>query len=391
VGSVEKRVRDGKAVYLARWRDEDGRQRSKSFTKKGDAERFRAAIVSDLANGRYIDPHDRTTVAEYAWKWVAGRVHRPTTARRVEGSIRVHIEGTSLGGRRLAVVRPSEVQAWVSERARVLAPTTLRNLVSLLRSIYAAAVLDRLVAVSPVVRLTLPSARRERVVPLTIDQVRALADAIPHRNRAMVIVQAGLGLRIGELLALRAEDVDAGARMVRIEWQLAPGSKVRSEPKTPRSRRVVPLPDVVRDAVAAHVEVYPPGPDGSLFTTRFGAPYRHDYYGAQIFIRATRRAGLPPGTTTHDLRHHYASVLLAAGESVVAVAERLGHDNANLVLSTYGHLMPDSEDRTRRAVDSAWSGVPDVEHDHPHPVGPAEMVPDQTLKRNSDHQAGGLE
>jgi integrase len=50
-------------------------------------------------------------------------------------------------------------------------------------------------------------------------------------------------------------------------------------------------------------------------------------------------------------------VLLAAGESVVAVAERLGHENATLVLKTYGHLMPDSEDRTRRAVDEAWSAI----------------------------------
>ncbi|HEY6813649.1 MAG TPA: tyrosine-type recombinase/integrase [Propionibacteriaceae bacterium] len=67
-----------------------------------------------------------------------------------------------------------------------------------------------------------------------------------------------------------------------------------------------------------------------------------------------RSAGLPLGTTSHDLRHHYASVLLAAGESVVAVAERLGHENATLVLTTYGHLLPDSEDRTRRAIDQAW-------------------------------------
>jgi integrase len=80
-------------------------------------------------------------------------------------------------------------------------------------------------------------------------------------------------------------------------------------------------------------------------------------------VRAARAAGLPAGTTPHDLRHHYASVLLAQGESVVAVAKRLGHENAALVLSTYGHLMPDSEDRTRRAVDLAWSCAPSVPQD----------------------------
>lgn len=64
--------------------------------------------------------------------------------------------------------------------------------------------------------------------------------------------------------------------------------------------------------------------------------------------------------TTHDLRHHYASVLLVQGESVITVAERLGHENATLVLSTYGHLMPDSEERTRRAVEEARGCAPGV-------------------------------
>jgi integrase len=105
---------------------------------------------------------------------------------------------------------------------------------------------------------------------------------------------------------------------------------------------------------------FPPAEDGSIFCTRLGTPYRHDYYGTIIFGAAVRKAGLPATTTTHDLRHHYASVLLMQGESVIVVAERLGHENANLVLSTYGHLMPDSEERTRRAVDDAWSGAPDV-------------------------------
>jgi integrase len=89
-----------------------------------------------------------------------------------------------------------------------------------------------------------------------------------------------------------------------------------------------------------------------------GNPYRSDYYD-KLFRRVVARTTLPKGTSSHDLRHHYPSVLLAAGESVVAVAARLGHENASLVLSTYGHLMPDSEERTRRAVDDA-SCAPDV-------------------------------
>lgn len=364
MASIEKRDRDGKVTWLARWRDDSGRQRKRSFPRKLDAQRFVSQIEVDLQRGQYIDPFDRTTVLEYAVRWAATRIHRPTTERRVSSMIQTHIAGTDLGARRLALVSPSEVQAWASDRAQVLAPTTLRNLVSLLRSVYASAVLDRLVASSPVVRLSLPATHRERVVPLSVAQVVELAGAMPTRNQAMVIAQAGLGLRIGELLSLRVQDVDFMRRSVRIEWQLAPGQKSRSAPKTRRSVRSVPLPQVVAEALSAHIAIHPPGPDGTLFTTRFGTPYRHDYYGTRIFAEAVARAGLPASTTSHDLRHHYASVLLLQGESVVAVAERLGHHNASLVLSTYGHLMPDSEDRTRRAVDTAWStSAPPVPHE----------------------------
>jgi integrase len=338
-----------------RYRDDTGAQRKQSFVKKSDAERELNRHRADLARGMYVDPGDRTTLSEYAKRWASARPHRPTTARRVASMLETHFDGTAIGGRRLASVLPSDVQAWATDRAQVLAPSTLRNLVSLLRSIYASAVLDRLVGSSPVVRVSVPRHTRERVVPLTVEQVAKLAAAMPARNAAMVTTQAGLGLRIGELLALRVADVDFLRRTVRVEYQLAPGQRSRSAPKTPRSRRTLPLPQVVADALAAHIAAFPPLADGTLFGSRSGLPYRHDRYGSQIFKAAVAKAGLPPGTTSHALRHHFASVLLAAGESVVAVAERLGHDNAALVLSTYGHLVPGGEERTRRAVDSAWS------------------------------------
>jgi len=90
-----------------------------------------------------------------------------------------------------------------------------------------------------------------------------------------------------------------------------------------------------------------------LFTTTTGRPYRQTHYSVQIFGAAVRRAGLPR-TTTHHLRHHYCSVLLYAGASVVEVAERIG-DTPAMVLRVYGHLLEDRGDRTRRAIDAAWT------------------------------------
>jgi len=343
--------------WRARYLDPTGAERSRSFARKVDAERFLATVEADKARGRYVDQTLSTTVAEQARAYLATRLHRASTAQHQARHVELHIAGTPLGARRLVAVRPSEVQAWATDRSQHLAPSTMRVLVGLLRSVYASAVEDGLVAASPVRRVKLPKLERARVVPLTVEQVRALANAMPDRARALVVTQAGLGLRLGELLALRVSDVDFLRRTVSVTCQLGRDGRSLLPPKTPRSRRVLPLPGVVADALAAHLAAYPAGEDGWVFTSTTGAPWGHARYGAQVWSAARAHAGLPGTATTHDLRHHYASVLLAAGESVVAVAERLGHENATLVLTTYGHLMPDSEDRTRRAVDDAWSGL----------------------------------
>jgi hypothetical protein len=131
MASVEARQtrRNGREVkvYVVRFRDPDGRQRRKTFGKKGNADRFAATVEADKLRGLYVDHRDRTTVAEYARAWAAARPHRPSTARRVSSLVETHIAGTKLGGRRLSAVRPSEVQAWASDRAKILAPSTLRN------------------------------------------------------------------------------------------------------------------------------------------------------------------------------------------------------------------------------------------------------------------------
>lgn len=356
MASVKRRP-DGK--YRVRWYDLSGKEHAKHFTKSKDAKAFAATIEADKLRGQYVDPTDKTTVAAYTRRYVATRRHNPRTARRVASLIKNHIEGVELGAQRLSRVLPSDAQAWVTDRSRVLAPSSLANLVYLVRSVFTSAALDRLIGSSPFVKISMPETQQARIVPLTVAQVRELAEKMPAHVRAMVIVQAGLGLRLGELLALRACDVDFLRRTAHVETQIPPGQNTREKPKTPMSIRQLPLPQFVADALAAHMAAYAPAPDGSLFYTGRKHPYTHTHY-MSYFRPAATAAGLPPGTTPHDLRHHYASVLLYAGESVIAVAERLGHKNANLVLSTYGHLMPDSEERTRKALDGAWSAPADA-------------------------------
>lgn len=344
----------------ARYRDADGRQHSKTFPERGGVRAAQAWLREQRAAvdaGVHVAPSTKTTVAEYARVYAASRPHRKTSARRVDSTITNHVEGTALGRMRLTEVTPSAVQTWVTDRSKVLAPSTLRITVNLMRSVFEQAVADRIIGRTPVVRIAMPRTETPRIVPLSIEQVEQITAKMPEQCRAMVTAQAGLGLRVGELVGLRLEDVDFLRRTVRVTGQITHGSRERSAPKTPLSVRTIPMPTIVAETLAEHLRQWPADLlDGWLFRRGPMTAYRQDSYG-RVFRRAAEAAGMPAGTTSHDLRHHYASVLLAAGESVVAVAERLGHANASLVLSTYGHLLPDSDDRTRSAIDDAWNAA----------------------------------
>jgi integrase len=355
MASVKRRP-NGK--WRARYRDEAGKEHARHFDRKVDGQRWLDEVTASKVTGMYVHPKaGDITVTAYARQWAAARPHNARTARRVASVIKNHVEGTTLGARPLSKVLPSEAQGWATSRTKVLAASTAENVVYTVRSIFASAVLDRLIGRTPFVKISLPESIPARIVPLTVEQVRALAEAAPAHCRAMVLTQAGLGLRIGELLALRVIDVDFLRRTARVETQIPPNETEREDPKTPLSKRSLPLPQFVADALAAHIAEFPPLADGSIFYNTGKRLWSTSHYG-KVFIAAAAEAGLPVGTTSHDLRHHYASVLLYAGESVVAVAERLGHKDGSLVLKTYGHLMPDSEERTRQALEKAWSADP---------------------------------
>ncbi|MCA1711589.1 MAG: tyrosine-type recombinase/integrase [Actinobacteria bacterium] len=110
----------------------------------------------------------------------------------------------------------------------------------------------------------------------------------------------------------------------------------------------MPLPQVVVDALAAHLSAHPADhPWGRWFTSSTRRPLRRTTF-AEVFRGACRRAGVPDAVTFHDLRHYYASLLIRHGESVKVVQARLGHASAAETADTYSHLWPDSEDRTLR-------------------------------------------
>jgi integrase len=354
VGNIQRRRRDSGLSWDVRWRDPAGQQRKKAFHRRADAERFLATITADVIRGDYVNPNDPTTFREYAEGWREAQVHRPTTRAHVETNLRRHAY-PRFGDRRLSTIRPSEIQAWVTALTRSLSPATVQVIHGIVAAIFKAAMRDRLVNSSPCEGTKLPKRLPVEVMPLSTATVQALAAAVPERYRALVILGAGTGLRQGECFGLDDEHLDFNRHTLRVEQQLVLlpyREPFLGPPKTSASHRTVPLPDVIEDALQHHLERFPvQHPDRLVFTDDGGQALRRTRFSREIWRPAVAAVGARRGTGFHDLRHFYASLLIRHGESVKTVQRRLGHATAAETLDTYAHLWPDSDDRTRDAID----------------------------------------
>ena len=184
--------------------------------------------------------------------------------------------------------------------------------------------------------------------------MQSIADTVPARLRALVLVSAGLGLRQGEACGLTRDRVDFLRRRVTIDRQLiciVGEQPALAPPKTHASVRTVPLPDVVGEVLAQHIARYGIAPGALLFTMSDGRPVGRAAWGRAFRSAATV---VQIDATSHDLRHHAASLLIAKGCSVKAVQSFLGHATAVETLDTYGHLWPDDDDRIRASIDGAY-------------------------------------
>jgi integrase len=360
MASIQKRP-NGR--WRARYRDQAGREHARHFDRKLDAQRWLDEVTAAVVTGRYVDPRAGVvTFRDYAEQWRQAQVHRPQTAVQYESKLRLHAYPV-LGDMPIRAIRPSRIQALAKRLSTAtvdrdaLAASTVRLVMKIVSMVFTAAVNDKLIAESPCVGVKTPKPAKTRVQPLTLEQVDTLHREVPEELRALITLVASTGLRPSEAWGMTRDRLRLLGRspaMV-IDRQLigvADGGPVFGPPKTEASNRVVPLP---RSAVAAlndHIAKYDVGVEDLLFKLN-GKPITSTRF-FYAFESAKIAAKLTPATGTglHSLRHFYASLLIRHGESVKVVQSRLGHASAAETLDTYSHLWPDSDDRTREAVDS---------------------------------------
>jgi integrase len=371
--------------WRARYTDPDGRERSKSFDRKTDADRFLIQVEADVLHGTYLDPDaGKVTLRRYAEGWAKGWHADSASAGKIRSHLDSHIL-PGLGGRTLAqlAARPSAVQQWLA--GLPLSARTAGQVLGTLSAICSAAADDGLITRNPcrADSVRVPRVPQRKVVPWTAAEVAAVRAALPEPYRALADCGAGLGLRQGEILALGPDETDFLRRKVHVRRQLkvAAGRAWFALPKGGRERDV-PLPGPVALALSAHLAAHrtaevtlPWHEPGSrrhgqpvTCTLAFTAPAPGGavrYLTASLFNKAAWRparaaAGVAHGDRgdgMHALRHYYASALLAGGVDVRALSEYLGHHDPGFTLRVYAHLMPSAEGRALRAIEAAFSAA----------------------------------
>ncbi|MFS3127485.1 tyrosine-type recombinase/integrase [Nocardioides sp. Bht2] len=340
--------------WLGRYRDETGRDHTRAFVRKVDANNWLATETAAMVKGEWVDPNaGKVTLARFYATWSPNQVWVDSTRDNADRTV----DTCTFKDVPLRSLRKSHVEAWVKGMTATLAATTIDTRMTIIRGALRAAVADRVIARDPSEGVALPRRRKAEAamrLPSSEDVGLLLANAdqdkrvsTRHGFRAYVALCAFAGLRKGEAAAVQVGDIDFLRRTLRVTRQLQrDGQTFKVVPPKYGSERTVYLPDGLVAILSQHVAEHPPHEDGWLFTVGNGPLYDN---AITWRWRATRDAA-DVDVRLHDLRHYFASGLIAAGCDVVTVQRALGHASATTTLSTYAHLWPNAEDRTRTAA-----------------------------------------
>jgi integrase len=240
-----------------------------------------------------------------------------------------------------------------------LAASTRRTRFNYVRMCLGAAVRAHVIRVDPSASITPPKVTRgglDMVIP-TPAQVRAALDTAPDGFAAFLAVCAFAGLRLGEAAGLQLGDVDFLRRTITVERQIQGQVNATATEAAPKyeSARTIYIAEGLVTILARHVEMVTlHGDDGYLFSHR-GFVYNRNSAG-KAWRDLRSQVGMA-AFTLHDLRHFYASGLIAAGCDVVTVQHALGHSTPSITLNTYSHLWPKAEERTRNGATALMATV----------------------------------
>jgi integrase len=366
-GSIWRRKSGGWSAQYTVYTSEGRKRRTLYGKTRQEVAAKLSKALADREGGLTFDA-GAMTVGEYLARWLSHSVRDTVsqkTYERYESIVRVHLS-PALGRIRLKALTPDHVRGLYREKLDSgLAPRTVLHIHRTLSKALKQAADDGLIPRNAAASVKPPQARREEMQPLSRDQVGMFLDTVKgDRMEALYVLAITAGLRQGELLALKWEDVDLEGTNPTLEVRRSlsetRGRRSFVTPKSGRGRHL----RLSRRAVSAlrvhrkrqlEERVRKAGlweDHGLIFPSEVGTPMsgRNLYRAFKIRVK---RASLPQTLRFHDLRHTCATLLLRQGINPKFVQELLGHADISLTLNTYSHVLPDMGDAAAGGMDAA--------------------------------------
>lgn len=355
-------IKRGENVYLVRvyLGREYGKRKYHNKTihgNKKDAERYRNKVLREKDTGTFVEP-SKELLETYLKRWLEVVVKQRVTTKTYEGYqdyVSCYLI-PGLGNITIFKLEPLQIQEFYNSMLdRGLSPRTVRYSHAILRSALNQAVKWGLIYRNPAMLVDLPKNKKAEMKVLNNEEAAKFIDAIADSPwKAFFSLLIATGMRPGEALGLKWQDIDFEKGRIHVQRALSRTKREWNllEPKTPQSRRSIPLPPgVIKDleehkakqsAEKLRAEKY--NDHGLVFTGKTGNPPDYRQIFRHHFKPLLKKAGLPE-IKLYNLRHTHATMLLLSGENPKVVSERLGHASVTLTLDTYSHVLPDMQDR----------------------------------------------
>lgn len=331
-GSVYRR-NDGR--WVAKYRDADGKWRYIYRKTKAEAKKALRDALNDVDRGIKTTNTTRLTVKDVLTNWLEESEHEVSerTLSHRESLIRVHFLSHPIAGMKLTdLANDDRLRAYLKSKKH-LAPSTQSKLRTVLKHVGEEGVRLCILRNNPALKLKPTREEHRELDILSPDQIKRLLKSVQgHRYELIVVLGATCGLRVGEALGMRWEDIDLERGTLEVKrtiWR----SKALS-PKTRTSRRTLKLPQMALEALRRRHE----RSSGYLCPTSSGNPTADSNFHNQ-WKAMLESAGLPRSTTFHSLRHGAASLLLNQSVPIPVVSKYLGHANPAITMRVYAHMI----------------------------------------------------